>query len=215
MTIGENYEIGILAFGSLIDNPGEEILKFEVHRINCQTPFKIEFARLSSSRSNAPTLIPILDGSRGKIADSKIIVINEKISLSEAKSMLWRRECHINDVSKKYSQPKTPTSKNVLIGELDDFYNIKKVIYTYFLIQDEYADLKPLSLAQFAINSILNKAGEEEKDGIRYLLAIKSAGIKTEYSEEYEKLILYETKTKSLDEAIKKLDEERIKTHKK
>ena len=36
MTNGKNYKIGILAFGSLIENPGQEIKELEITRI-CPT----------------------------------------------------------------------------------------------------------------------------------------------------------------------------------
>lgn len=209
MTTGKNYKIGILAFGSLIDNPGQEIKDLEITRINCETPFNIEFARISASRSDAPTLIPIQDNSKGKKTKATVIVLDEKISLDEAKSILWRRECHKTDKPQKFKEPKNPTSKNVLIGELRNFCEVDKVIYTYFLLQDEYKDLTSEKLAEHAIKSILSTAGQEEKDGIRYLLSAVEHGIETEYSKEYEEHILRRTETNSLREAIEKLDRKR------
>ncbi|MCL3782710.1 hypothetical protein EMN47_20175 [Prolixibacteraceae bacterium JC049] len=203
------YKIGILAFGSLIDNPGEEIKEIEISRIECKTPFKVEFARISSSRDNAPTLIPISDGSKGRETNAQILVIDNETSLEDAKSILWRRECHKKDKTQKFNEPKNPTSRHVLIGELENFCNIDKVIYTKFLQQDEYQDMLPENLADFAIESIMSKAGREEKDGIRYLLSAKKYGIVTEYSEEYENYILSKTGTKTLSEAIEKLDRKR------
>jgi hypothetical protein len=205
------YKIGILAFGSIIDNPGEEIIDFQLDRINCETPFKVEFARISSSRSNAPTLMPVNDNSKGRKVKAVIFVLNsDKIILEQAKSVLWRRECHKIDKSETYKERKTPSSKNVLIKEWDNFLNVDKVIYTSFILQEEYKDLTPNKLADFAIQSILSKAGGEKKDGIRYLLSAKNNGIQTELSDEYEKFILDKTETKSLSEAIEKLDRIRI-----
>lgn len=206
---GNKYKIGILAFGSLIDNPGEEIKKIEISRIDCKTPFNIEFARISSSRDKAPTLIPVSDSSKGRKTNAQILVVDNETSLEDVKSILWRRECHKKDKTQKYYEPQNPTSKNVLIGELENFYNIDKVIYTKFLLQDEYQDLTPEKLADFAIESILSEAGREEKDGIRYLLSTKESGIVTELSEEYEKFILSKTESKTLREAIEKLDRKR------
>ena len=54
--------VGILAYGSLINDPGEELKKVIVGRIPCQTPFNVEYARLSVTRDNAPTLIPTSEG---------------------------------------------------------------------------------------------------------------------------------------------------------
>lgn len=205
----EKYKIGILAFGSLINDPGEEINKLEIARIDCKTPFKIEFLRISSSRGKAPTLIPVMDDSIGKQNNAKIIIIDENTSLDNAKSILWRRECHKKDKSEKFTKPESPTSKNVLIGELENFYGVEKIIFTYFLLQSEYKDLTPEKLADFAIESILSNAGIEEQDGIRYLLSAKRSGIVTELSEEYENIILLKTKTNTLQEAIEKMDRKR------
>jgi cation transport regulator ChaC len=202
------HRIGILAFGSLIDNPGKEINELEIERINCITPFKIEFARISSSRDKAPTLVPVEENSKGKKTNATIIVIDENIKLDEAKSILWRRECHKTDRNEKFVERKKPTSKNVLVLELENFCEVEKVIYTSFLKQDEYQNLTPEKLADYAIESILSKAGVEKKDGIRYLQSTKKYGIITENSQEYEKQILLKTNTASLEEAIEKLDKQ-------
>jgi hypothetical protein len=210
METSQKFKVGILAFGSLIDNPGQEIKDIEIGRIDCTTPFNVEFARISSTRNNAPTLIPILDNSKGKKVNAKIILIEDEIDLESAKSILWRRECHKTDKTKIYTKPDNPTPTDVMIGELDNFCNVEKVIYTYFLLQDVYEELNPIRLADFAIDSILSEAGVKEKDGIRYLLSIKLNDIKTEFSEEYEKQILIKTETHSLSEAIEKLDRKRM-----
>ncbi len=200
------HKIGILAFGSLIDNPGEEIKEIEVERINCITPFKIEFARISSSRDQAPTLVPVEENSKGRKTNATIIVIDENTKLDKAKSILWRRECHKTNRNEEYVEREKPTSQNVIVLELENFCEVDKVIYTTFLPQKKYKNLTPEKLADFAISSILSKAGVEKKDGIRYLKSTKKYGIVTEDSEEYEKQILLKTNSKSLEEAIEKLD---------
>lgn len=204
------HKIGILAFGSLINNPGAEIISNEIDRLDCETPFKVEFARISSSRSNAPTLIPIENGSKGKKVKGKILILRPEINLEQAKSILWRRERHEKDKLKEFKEPPSPTHKNVLIGVLNNFCDVEIVLYTRFLLQPEFSSLNASKLAEFAINSILDKAGEDGEDGVRYLLDSKRDGIITEYSKEYEKEILSKTKTSSLQEAIDMLDKKRI-----
>jgi len=96
--------IGILAYGSIINNPGEEIESSIVNRIiNVMTPFKIEFARSSSTRKGAPTLIPVETGGKENIA--QILVLDRNISEQEAVDMLWRRETHQVGSGKKYGRP--------------------------------------------------------------------------------------------------------------
>ena len=203
------YKIGILAFGSLIKNPGGEIKNIELIRIDCETPFKVEYSRISQSRSNAPTLIPVENGAEGKKVQAKLIILKPEISLDVAKSILWRREIHTSDKKRVYNEPENPTPKNVLIRELDNFCNTEKVIYTAFIVQPEFKDLTPDKLADFAISSILEEAGRKEKDGIRYLLSAKNCGIETELSKAYEEKLLEKSKTKTLEEAIEKLDRQR------
>ena len=205
----KKYKIGILAFGSLIESPGDEIKNNELKRIDCETPFKVEYSRISRSRSDAPTLIPVENDAKGKRVRAKLIILKPEISLDEAKTILWRRETHTSDKEGAYKEPTNPTPKNVLIRVLDDFCNTEKVIYSAFLIQPEYKDLTPNKLADFAIRSILRDAVCKEKDGIRYLLSAKKSGIETELSKEYEEKILEKTKTKTLEEAIEKLDRQR------
>jgi len=56
-------ELGILAFGSLIDRPGWEIEQAIVTRKSgIRTPFSVEFARSSRTRAGAPTLVPVEAG---------------------------------------------------------------------------------------------------------------------------------------------------------
>src|SRR3954447_17111626 len=55
-------KVGILAYGSLIDNPGAEIEAALISReADILTPFGVEFARSSSKGSGAPTLVPVRD----------------------------------------------------------------------------------------------------------------------------------------------------------
>ncbi len=87
--------IGILAFGSLINDPGAEIEASIVGRkLNIRTPFNVEFARSSMGRGGAPTLVPVRRG--GSPVSGQILLLN--VSEKEAKDRLWRRE--LNKVGK-------------------------------------------------------------------------------------------------------------------
>ncbi len=60
-----NPSIGILAFGSLMDNPDAEIDAALIGRkLNVCTPFGVEFARSTIGRGGAPTLVPVQQGGR-------------------------------------------------------------------------------------------------------------------------------------------------------
>lgn len=198
------YKIGILAYGSLIDNPGKEIEPIIIDRINCKTPFKVEFARTSSSRSGAPTLIPYETGNEVKAV---ILVLENSTDLAHAKSILWRRERHNFD-DKKYVEVINPTNNQVVVKYIRDFENVETVIYTS-IGKNIDGKITAEKLSQLAIESILSKAGENKKDGIRYLYESKKNSIVTNLSQEYEQAILDKTETKTLEEAINKLDLQR------
>lgn len=198
------YKIGILAYGSLIDNPGKEIKPIIIDRINCKTPFKVEFARTSNSRSGAPTLIPYETGNEVKAV---ILVLENSTDLAHAKSILWRRERHNFD-DKKYVEVITPTNNQVVVKYIRDFENVETVIYTS-IGKNIDGKITAEKLSQLAIESILSKAGENKKDGIRYLYESKNNSIVTKLSQEYEQAILDKTETKTLEEAINKLDLQR------
>lgn len=71
--------IAILAFGSLIDDPGSEIESATLEVRSTRTPFPVEFARISGSRCGAPTLVPVSLG--GASVKAKLLVLHEHLSL--------------------------------------------------------------------------------------------------------------------------------------
>ena len=200
------YKIGILAYGSLITDSGKEIEPLIIDRINCKTPFKVEFARTSKSRNGAPTLIPYDTGNE---VNAVILVLENSTDLAYAKSILWRRERHKFD-GKDYVEIKNPTKNQVEVKSITNFENVEIVIYTS-LGKNIDGEITAEKLSQLAINSILNQAGEKKEDGIRYLNESKKNSIITAMSKEYEQSILNNTKSITLEEAIEKLDLQRTK----
>jgi len=204
-----NYKIGILAFGSLIDNPGDEIAKATIAHQNCVTPFKVEFARISTKRSYTPTLLPVDDSAIGRSVNAKILILREDITIKQATDMLWRREVNKMGSENGYIEKPNPTSEQLQIRNSDKFPEFEHVIYAYFSLQEKYLNLTSIQLAKYAYDSILLEAGEQKRDGIRYLLSAKKSGTITQLSEEYEFALLKLTGTKTLEEAIVKMDGER------
>jgi cation transport regulator ChaC len=200
------HKIGILAYGSLIDNPGSEIEQLIKKRIECETPFKVEYARKSSSRNDAPTLIP--REKIGRNIKAQIFILKDEITIEEAKSILYRREINKVGENIKYEEVSSPSINKVQIKIEPNFHQIETVLYT-LIGKNIEGDITPDKLADLAINSIL--INSEGRDGIRYLKSAKENGIITEFSEQYEKSILEKTETKSLEEAISKLDKTRNK----
>lgn len=195
-------KIGILAYGSLIDDPGDEIKNLIDSRIkNIETPFKIEFARSSGTRGGAPTLVPVQSG--GAKVRAVVLILKDLVSEKEAKNILWRRETHKPIGSKEeYDPPATPTQNTVLVESISGFCGLKTVLYTR--IAATIANPTPQKLAELAIKSAQSKKLIKGQDGISYLISAKQSGIVTPLMPDYENEILHQTKTKTLEEALAK-----------
>jgi hypothetical protein len=101
--------IGILAYGSLIVDPGNEIGSLTIGKLDCVTPFSVEYARLSKKRDFAPTLVPVETG--GAPVNAVILLLKPETSLDVAKDILWRRETRQDDLSRRYPEHK-PAGKD-------------------------------------------------------------------------------------------------------
>ncbi len=117
--MGRTKAIGILAYGSLINDPGDEINPLITERISCITPFNVEYARKSKSRDFAPILVPVEIG--GSAVKAIILVLDNSISLEEVEDMLWRRETREADKTKKYKKKLNPGKNSVQVKILENF----------------------------------------------------------------------------------------------
>ena len=202
----EKHKIGILAYGSLIDDPGIELKPLIIDRIKCKTPFKVEYARKSRKRGFGPTLVPYTKA--GSKVNASILILNNDRSLLEVTSMLYRREIGSTDISKTYTHTDNPRENTTQIMLEKDFMGVDNVLYTQIAsnIKD---DFNPEDLADLAIKSILTDAGEEKRDGVRYLAQNIKNNIVTEYTKAYRLAILNKTGSSSLLESIELLDNKR------
>ena len=193
--------LGILAYGSLIEDPGIEISPLILdRRTGVETPFCIEFARSSSSRSNAPTVIPVENG--GSRVQATILVLEASVSLQRAEDLLWRRETRNERSEKHYIRPSEPAPNRVIVESLRNFNGIDIVIYTS--LGSNIRDLSPTRLAELAVQSARAEAGKDRKDGISYLISLKRQGISTPLMQAYECEILRLVNAVSLEDALGK-----------
>lgn len=190
--------IGILAYGSLISNPGDEIEQATTDTIqNVQTPFKVEFARTSRGRAGGPTLVPVEQG--GAHVSAWIFVVN--VDEREAANRLYRREINaVGDVTKTYREPTNPGPDSVLVKVARDLGGIDTVLYT--LIGANIANLSAAKLADLAIVSARKLS--DGRDGISYLKAAMDNGIATLLSDAYAAEILRKLEAPNLEEALAK-----------
>ena len=192
--------IGILAYGSLLSDRGKKLKPLVVDTIeHVTTPFRVEFARSSSSRDGAPTLIPVNSG--GAHVQGAVLVLDSKIDLAQAKTLLWRRETRNECSTDRYARPKNPSPNKVLVDTAKDLQDVDVDTILFTKIG---SNIKPLTvdrLATLAICSAQSEAGAKGKDGISYLLSAISNGIVTPLLPGYCDAILRKTGAKDLEEA--------------
>jgi hypothetical protein len=191
-------KVGILAFGSLNVDPGDEILPTVFMWIRMQTPFPVEYGRLSLTRGGAPTLVP---HPKGAPVAAQVLVLENSISVDEARNMLWRRERRRIGSGEAYVEGNSPNS--VLVRTFNDHPCVETIHYTDFHPTGKISHPSSVELAQCAIESV--KKAEAGKDGISYLIRAIASGIETPLSKNYVAEIQRLTGTVSLSKALEKL----------
>ncbi|WP_029063664.1 hypothetical protein [Labrenzia sp. DG1229] len=186
--------VGILAYGSLISDPGQEIKDARIAtKKDIKTPFNVEYARSSGMREGAPTLVPVEEGVS---VNAQIFVLN--VDETEAANRLYRREIHKVGSGREYEPKESPGKNTVVVKCVRNFEGIDTVLYTK--IAATIDPLTPENLARLAIES--TKEQTDGKDGITYLMDAKRHGIKTRLSPEYEQEILRQLGVEKLKDAL-------------
>lgn len=190
--------VGILAYGSLIADPGVEIGPLVVDRVETTTPFPVEYARFSATRGGAPTAVP---HTAGIPVRAEVLVLAERVSLAEARDLLWRRETRNEGLGKVYRESRIASA--VVVRDLLSFCGLAHVLYTDFNPEGKILDPDPEALASAAIDSVgLAGAG---KDGISYLISLREAGIETALTPRYVAAVLCRTGANDLAGALRQL----------
>ena len=191
--------IGILAYGSLIEDPGFEIEPHIIETISdTETPFRIEFVRTSPIRGGGPTVVPVEHG--GSSVRGTVFVLHESITRKRAIDLLWRRETRNEGTTLGYKRPTRPDPNKMLAVELRNFAELSVVFYAKF--GATLADPTPDELADLAIKSVATEAGKRGRDGISYLMSLKRQGIVTPLMAAYEQAVLKRTAAASLEDAL-------------
>jgi hypothetical protein len=189
--------VGILAYGSLIGNPGSEIEKATRKAVSgVKTPFRVEFARSSRGRGGAPTLVPVDSG--GCEVSATIFVVD--LPVEAAENCLYRREINKVGSGLVYEEPKRITPDKMVVRKLADFAGIGTVLYTEIA-----ANITPLTaerLAELAVASARTQGGG--RDGITYLRDARANGIETPLAPDYAAEIMRRLDVANLEEALAK-----------
>ncbi len=192
-------KIGILAYGSLIEDPGVELSPLIAERIrDIETPFNIEFSRSSDTRGGAPTVVPV--ETIGAPVKGAILVLKDGIEINLAKDILWRRESRNEATDRQYSYPDCSSPNQIAIGEINDFHGVDVILYAHCGANISKPTAKVL--AELAIKSALGDAGLKGQDGISYLMSVKRQGIMTPLMPEYEMEILKAVGANTLEDAL-------------
>lgn len=190
--------IGILAYGSLVRDPGIEVGPVIVQRISARTPFPVEYARFSGTRGGAPTVVP---HSSGNPVTAEVLVLADSVSLEEAANLLWRRETRKEGSGRAYQERFGPNA--VLVRDSPGFCDLDHVLYTDFNPSGKLTVPDPRELAKAAVESVAKAT--PGKDGISYLMDLISAGVETALTAFYANEILALTVSSSLAEALGKI----------
>jgi len=190
--------IGILAYGSLLADPGAELAEAIVDRIPVTTPFAVEYARSSSRRAGAPTLVPVAP-EFGNPVSAQILVLRADLSEQEVKNRLYRREINqVEDYNCIYDDARQRAREDVIAietardlgGVPTVFYASLKANIPEILRADLSAEAKAAHLAELALASVTPETYAEERDGIRYLADAIAHGIETPLTDLYRAAIL-------------------------
>ncbi len=132
------------------------------------------------------------------------MVLDENVSLDQAKDMLWRRETHQDSTDRRYPSKESPDSNDVFIRDLEDLRGIEHVLYAELKANIPPASRSAERLTDLAIESVA-AVGEKGLDGISYLIDVKAHGLATPLMDAYESEILCRTETKSLQAARRRV----------
>jgi hypothetical protein len=176
--------VGILAFGSLLDEPGAELEPCIEDRIDgVETPFAVEFARSSFTRDGAPTLVPVTVG--GSAVTASVLVLKDIISEERARDLLYRRESWRSGEAVSYRETSADWIRTIeLVG-------VRACLCT--ALEPNIDPLTVEHLADLAIRSATGVAGTEKRDGISYLEQQKRRGVVTPLMPGYEAEVLART----------------------
>jgi hypothetical protein len=176
-------QIAIMAYGSLISEPGPRIRPLVVDRIARRTPFPVEFGRASRRWGDGPVLVPHPDG--GPV-EGALLVLHRSVGLGAAVELLRVREG-------------MPDPSGVVQVEAAG----PLLIIAANLPRNLPApDMRPEALARRAALSVATGP----RNGVAYLRGVTSSGIVTPRTPAYvEAVLAMADRAPSLEEAERRL----------
>jgi hypothetical protein len=173
--------LAVLAYGSLIHEPGDELDGLTRARRPARTPFRVEYGRASERWGGGPVLVPHPAGAN---VDGVLLLLKDEVTLGEAVSALARREG---------ADPKHIVEAMLGPGVTALVANLPHNLAEY--------EMTPPALARRAIQS----AGAGERNGVSYLRAALRSGIRTPRTVAYAREVCAAVGTSTLEEAEQRL----------
>jgi hypothetical protein len=170
--------LAILAYGSLIHDPGNGLRPLIEDVEPCRTPFPVEFGRASRRWGGGPVLVP---HPAGGPVDGALLHLAAGVELGTAVELLARRE-GLED-ARGVVEVEMPGARLVLAAALPR--NLPA------------PDMTPLALARRAVAS----ARHGPRNGVAYLRGVVQVGIRTPLTDGYAASVLAETGAATLEEA--------------
>jgi hypothetical protein len=175
-------QVAILAYGSLISEPGPGLRPLIVDRVPCLTPFPVEFGRASQRWGGGPVLVPHADG--GPVA-GRLLVLHPAIGLGRAVDLLAARE---------------GLSSGAGVIEVD-MPGPLMVIAAALPRNLPAPEVRPPALARRAASSV--SAGP--RNGVAYLRIVMDAGVSTPLTARYADAVLALSGAETLEGAERRL----------
>jgi hypothetical protein len=208
--------VGILAYGSLLSNPGRELAQWlDTSPIRVETPFRVEFARSSEHRAGAPTLVPI-SGPHGSPVSASILVLKDwpegrtSKKIEEVEAMLYRRERgRDGDLNDRYDDKRQRSCRDGIVIERSYQLQVPLVLYATLppnllpVLDPQGRATKDVAneLARRAVKSLNKETFASRRDGIAYLADVINCGISTPLTQPFKEAILLQTGANTLEEA--------------
>jgi hypothetical protein len=168
------HETAVLAFGSLIWDPGSLFAQLGTPELclPCRTPFAIEFARRSTSRGGAPTLVKVTGAGDSPaqlfVFQKPESAVRDALGAREG-IRVERRRSHI-----QHCELPQYAGMNVLFAALES--NLRPG-----------EELTAENLALWAIDSVMKARGG--KDGVSYLAGCRAIGCETRLLNAYSEAV--------------------------
>lgn len=131
-----------------------------------------------------------------------IHVLQDGISVEQAKDWVWRREVRRYGPNAHYAPKPKPGDNSVVVDTLSNFRGVQTVLYTRIGVN--ISPLNAEELARLAVESAQKKTVKAGKDGISYLFNARMQGITTPLTEEYERAVLRLTDSPDLPSALRR-----------